>query len=270
MRFHVVIGLFVATCAAAPMWASQLPLVNARVETRPATRGLERELQAVRESNMAAWAAYRVPLVQRPRESMSMLGSRRACRLEPPAELLMLVRFERQQLIELRTEPVDCDLDAGGLPVVWLEGVSPDESVAWLTTLVKTAAPQPRAASPYRSAFAAVALHAAPSALKFLVETARTGATPEVRGSALVWLAQRAADEATATIVEAIDNDPEVAVRKRAVVALGRLPSDEGVPRLIAVATSNRSAEIRRQAMTVLGQSRDPRATEFFAQLLLK
>jgi hypothetical protein len=40
------------------------------------------------------------------------------------------------------------------------------------------------------------------------------------------------------------------------------------VPRLIELARTHPNAEVRRQAMFWLGQSRDPRATAFFAQLL--
>jgi HEAT repeat protein len=70
------------------------------------------------------------------------------------------------------------------------------------------------------------------------------------------------------TIRGAIDNDPEFRVKERAVFALSQLPKDEGVPLLIEVAKSNRSPEVRKKAMFWLGQSRDPRATKFFEELL--
>jgi hypothetical protein len=39
---------------------------------------------------------------------------------------------------------------------------------------------------------------------------------------------------------------------------------------LIDVAKTNRNAAVRKQAMFWLGQSHDPRALEFFAQVLTK
>jgi len=137
------------------------------------------------------------------------------------------------------------------MPLVWLEGVTPDESVSWLGSLV-------------------LALHAAPSAVRTLVDLARNSATTDMRGQALVWLAQRAGDQAGAAIADAIDRDPEIEVKQRAVFALSQLPRDEGVPRLIDLAKGHRNPEIRRQAMHWLGQSRDPRAVDFFTQILLK
>jgi hypothetical protein len=46
------------------------------------------------------------------------------------------------------------------------------------------------------------------------------------------------------------------------------MPKDEGVPKLIEVAKTNRNREVRKQAMFWLGQSNDPRALEFFEQVL--
>ena len=70
------------------------------------------------------------------------------------------------------------------------------------------------------------------------------------------------------TITEAIEKDPDTDVKRRAVFALSQLPKSEGVPLLIDVAKKNRNAAVRKQAMFWLGQSRDPRATEFFAEIL--
>jgi len=252
--------------------AGQLPIANARVETRSAAQGLVREIQAVRDRGTPAWVAYRVPMAQRPRAQISSTGwSRGQCRLEPATELIVLARVEQKEIVELRAHPVDCDLDAGGMSVVWLEGVVADESVSWLGSFVRDGTIGGRRIDPMaRSAMSAIALHAAPSAVRALIDLARNGSTTDMRGQALVWLAQRAGDQAAATIGDAIDSDPEIEVKKRAVFALSQLPPDEGVPKLIDLAKSHRNPEIRRQAMQRLGQSRDPRAMDFFTQILLK
>ena len=52
--------------------------------------------------------------------------------------------------------------------------------------------------------------------------------------------------------------------------ALSQLPKDEGVPRLIDVARNNRNPEVRKQAFFWLGQSKDPRAVQFFEEILLR
>jgi len=85
----------------------------------------------------------------------------------------------------------------------------------------------------------------------------------------LSWLAQRAANEAL-PVIDAALKDPELEVKKQAVNALVRFPNQEGIPKLIEVARTHSNPEVRRQAMLRLGDSKDPRAVEFFAQILLK
>ena len=81
---------------------------------------------------------------------------------------------------------------------------------------------------------------------------ARTEGRPEGRGA----------------ITERIEQDPDTEVKKRAVFALSQMPKDEGVPLLITVARTNANPAVRKQAMFWLGQSKDPRAVEFFAEIL--
>jgi hypothetical protein len=116
----------------------------------------------------------------------------------------------------------------------------------------------------------ALSISNAPSALPTLIAVAKEDKSTRVRGQALFWLAHKAGKEAVATITEAIDRDPETEVKKKAVFALSQLPKDEGVPRLIDVARNNRNPEVRKQAFFWLGQSKDPRAVQFFEDILLK
>ncbi|HEV3063067.1 MAG TPA: HEAT repeat domain-containing protein [Vicinamibacterales bacterium] len=110
----------------------------------------------------------------------------------------------------------------------------------------------------------------APSALTTLITAAKEDKSARVRGQALFWLAHKAGRQAIATIADAIERDPETEVKRRAVFALSQLPKDEGVPRLIDVARTNRNPEVRKQAFFWLGQSKDPRAVQFFEEILLK
>jgi HEAT repeats len=105
-------------------------------------------------------------------------------------------------------------------------------------------------------------------AVDILIDNARNNADTTVRGESIFWLAQKAGNKATATITERIDQDPDTEVKKKAVFALSQLPKDEGVPLLIRVARTNSNPAVRKQAMFWLGQSRDPRALDFFAEIL--
>ena len=106
------------------------------------------------------------------------------------------------------------------------------------------------------------------AAVDVLIDNARNNADTSVRGESIFWLAQKAGNKAAAAITERIDQDPDTEVKKRAVFALSQLPKDEGVPLLIRVARTHTNPAVRKQAMFWLGQSRDPRALDFFTEIL--
>lgn len=107
-----------------------------------------------------------------------------------------------------------------------------------------------------------------PGALDEMIRMAREDSSAHVRGQALFWVAQKAGKKAAGAISDAIENDPNTDVKKKAVFALSQLPKDDGVPKLIEVARNNRNPAVRKQAMFWLGQSNDPRALQFFEEIL--
>jgi len=263
MSLAVALGVMPATSL------GQARLTNAQVETRTAAQPLDREIAAATARGGARWIGYRIRIAAG-RRSMDCFERTRVA-LEPASEISILARFEGTTLTRLRTATPDCEIDAGGLPVLWLENVKPDDSVAWLTATIKATGPaDERLDRVVKPAVMAIAMHEGTAATRALIDFARDYQVAKVRSDALFWLAQRAGQQAAATIAEAIDRDPDTEVKKRAVFALSQLPKDDGVPRLIDVAKSNRNAAVRQQAMFWLGQSNDPRALKFFEDVLLK
>ena len=257
--------LLVAALAA----AGQGRITNGATETRAVAQTLERDIAGVAARGDARWIGYRLAIA-RGRRSMDCFERTRIA-LEPANEILVLARLEAGMVVRLRTATPDCEIDAGGLPVVWFDGVKPDDSVAWLTSLVNTIpASGERFDRVVKPAVVALAMHDGPAATRSLVAIARDHAVPKLRSDALFWLGQRAGAQSVAAIAEAIDRDPDTDVKKRAVFALSQLPKDDGVPKLIDVARNNKNAVVRRQAMFWLGQSNDPRALRFFEEVLLK
>lgn len=280
-------------------------------------------------------------------------GCCRACRLEPPSDgnamakrattvaapgvvqlsgserMVVLYRVAQGAVERIRIFSEDCELDAGGRRIVWLENVRAADSIAQLESLATSERRTDRLAD---GAISAIALHGDPAAdtslerlsrvsqpeaqrrkvtfwlgnargarglatlkrilaedpsadvqkgavfgvaqsrepgvVEALVALARTDARPKVRGEALFWLAQKAGVKAADAITQAIEQDPETEVKKRALLALSQMPKDEGVPLLIKVARTHANPAVRKQAMFWLGQSNDPRAIEFFAEIL--
>jgi HEAT repeat protein len=292
MRRHTITGSIVApllVLAFANAAAAQPRVVNGRVENRPAAGGLAAAVRAIAGSaSDPAWIAYGVP--SPPGDHQMCCGDNGnwgRCGLEPedgstrisgsasstgPIHLegartvLILQRVADKTVQRIRMVSPDCELDAGGLTVYWLEGVSSADSISYLSTFVSDNATR-RLSS---SALAAIAMHGDPGAVSTLIRFARDNAESKVRGDALFWLAQRAGERAAQEITAAIERDPDTQVKKRAVFALSQLPKDEGVPLLIQTAKTNRNPAVRKQAMFWLGQSNDPRALAFFEEILGK
>ena len=105
-------------------------------------------------------------------------------------------------------------------------------------------------------------------AIPALVESARKDRTLRVRSQALFWLAQKAGKRQSAVILQAAGEDPDPQVRRQAVFALHEIPGGDGIPLLIQLARSSTDKEVRKQAIFWLGESKDPRATGFFADVL--
>jgi hypothetical protein len=263
-------AIAVALVACGTSTLAQSQIVNAKLETRQATRGIDAEIQSVAAQGGAAWVAYRVSTLRGPQHMCnSNSWTSNKVMLEPATELTILVRVENSRIDRLQTVTPDCEVDAGGLPVVWLEGVTPAQSAAWLTTQIRSADTSGQQESRVvRSALAALIWHPGNEPLETIVVAARDDRRPFVRSQALFWLSQRAGQQAVGIIRSAVDNDPETEVKKKAVFALSQLPKNDGVPLLIEIAQSNRNREVRKQAMFWLGQSKDPRAVSFFEQVL--
>ena len=273
--------------------ARQPSLTNGRIEVHAVTMALEGEMRALASRQTEpAWIGYAVPARTGEHHSCCWNGDSRddccaGCRLEPgstsapnlsrpPApgaialetgdSIFVLYRVEQGQIGRIRVFSEDCPLDAGGRTLHWLTGVREDDSAALLATFMTTGSPNRL----LDSALSALAMHRGRAALDRLLAAARDGATTHLRGQALFWLAQRAGEQAVGAIADAIANDPETEVKRRAVFALSQLPKSEGVPMLIHVARTNTNPSVRKQAMFWLGQSRDPKALQFFQEILFK
>lgn len=150
--------------------SAQAPIVNAKVETRAGTRGLAAEIAAVTDRGTAAWIGYRVPMsVHRATgegaRSTGWCCSR--CRLEPPTHLLVMVRVEAKAITEVRPIAIDCDVDASGMPLVWLDNVNPEESVAWLGRYATSTTADRADRRLKDAAVRAITMHDTPAAFAF-------------------------------------------------------------------------------------------------------
>jgi hypothetical protein len=271
----VAAALVGVTCCAALVAAQQPPITNGQVHVQPAGPSFVQSFTSLVASEAdVAWIGYTVATARAQRD-MDCYGNTDVTpkhggtvRLEGSDRLVVMFRVAGKRVDRIRMFSEDCQLDAGGRPVRWFESVKPADSLALLESLIASDAD--RRDRIRGGAMAALSMHADPAATDALIRMARSSTTPGIRGDALFWLAQRAGQKSAALITERIEQDPDTEVKKRAVFALSQLPKDEGVPLLINVARTNSNPAVRKQAMFWLGQSKDPRAIDFFAEVLSK
>ena len=105
----------------------------------------------------------------------------------------------------------------------------------------------------------------------FLIRVAETDSDNELKKQALFWIGQRAGQRSLEVLGKTVDSDDaDTDVQKQAVFAISQRPKDEAVPLLIKIARTHAKPEVRKQAMFWLGQTGDPRALEFFKEVLSK
>jgi hypothetical protein len=285
---------------ALPLAAQPRLLTNAKVDTRSAAAGLEREFRALlAEEPQPAWIGWAVPSVRSYSlgcEYVSHNGwsAPGVIHLEPPDHAVILFRVVSHSLERIRALSPDCEIDAGGVPVHWLNDVKPPESVALLAGL---AADSQIAGN---GALGAIAIHDDPAADAALDRFTAAGQPENLRRRAIGWLGSArgrhgletlrnllASDASTALrertigaiaeskepdalnlVIATARNDRDQQVQRRAISALGNLPAGKGVPVLIEIVQAGKSVEMRKHAMNALEQTHDPRALAFFEQVL--
>ena len=268
---------------AAPAF-TQGRISNAKTETRQVTQPLDREVSAIATRGGASWIAYRLPMVAGPRQmccwdtisdtdgccgrcrlegggGISMntgnVQSRNGSRVtvEPASEFIVFVRVEGGTVGRLRTFTPDCDIDAGAMPVVWLDGVKPDDSVAWLTGLV-TSAPDTgerhdHVGKPAMTAIALTNAAAADRALEAFVAPSR----PEwLRGETAFWIGNSRGDAGARILTKMIAEDTSDKVRDKVTFALSVNKTPLALATLVRTAKEDKSTRVRGQALFWLAQ----------------
>lgn len=104
-----------------------------------------------------------------------------------------------------------------------------------------------------------------------LFEVARGNEAMEVRRQAIRLLGERVSKRSFEFLsATAQSNDANAEVQVQAVRAISERKSEESVPILIKIARTHPNQMVRKQAIRSLGESGDPRAIDFFREVLSK
>lgn len=178
-------------------------------------------------------------------------------------EMLLVVRVEKGKVQNVRFFNASCPIDGQGKTVHRLTNVTPEQSIDYLLSQIRTADREGQL-------LAALSLHEHPRVVPALIDLARHDPATEVRRHALFWLGQKAGAKAIGELRHAIDEDPNDDVKQHAVFAISQLPRERSVPLLIDLAKTHKSRKVRERAMFWLAQTDDPRALDLIEDILTK
>jgi hypothetical protein len=259
---------------AVSLLAQQPRISNAHLGTRQVSGTLDVALQAIfREQTAPAWVGYAEPIVPRERQTGCWLENRAApqsvvvtgshtVKLEGPTGLVVLVRVENHQIDRIQTVTPECDIDAGGLPFIWLTDVSAPESIRFLESIARNDEKQNNDERVADAALAAIALHANGAADAVLKEFAAGNQPEKVRRQAIFWLGNARARQGFEIVSRIAREDASDAIREHAVFALSLSKEAEAPRTLAAIAHNDSSPRVRGQALFWLAQKAGQKLAE--------
>jgi len=294
--------LSVVCCLSA---AAQEPrVINAKMRTASAAAGLANAFHSIQASESGpVWIGYAVPAVPGKHEMCCngssgdfsdegcgrcrlesrqgedggqavKTGEEKTVKLESPSSFLVLYRAEAGKIEKIRTFSPECELDAGGLPFIWLTGAQPAESVAWLSTFVKAEGAVAEGASGDdnlgSSALTAIAFHGDNSAERALEGFAAAGQPERTREHAAFWLGAARGRQGYEALSRLVRDDPDEHFREKAVFALYVSKEPEAVDAIIGVAHHDSSAHVRGQALFWLAQKAGKKAEATITEAIEK
>jgi hypothetical protein len=298
LSFPVFCLLTTACCLAA---AAQEPQVmNARMRTLSAGGGLASAFHSIESGETGpAWIGYAVPVVpgnhamccngsigdfseegcgrcrlesrQGEEGGLSVNpGGERRVKLESSPYFLVLYRVTAGKILKIRSFSPECELDAGGLPFIWLTDVLPADSVAWLSSFVKAGGGRAEAEGDdegpgedgrlSNSALTAIAFNADASAERTLEDFVAVGQPERLREHAAFWLGVARGRQGYEVLSRLLRDDQSERFREKAVFALYVSKEPEAVDAIVGVAHHDPSGHVRGQALFWLAQKAGKRA----------
>lgn len=262
-------------------------VVNGKLETRAVAGNLESMVQQLAaEEQQMEWIGYSVDAVPGNRSvccskghwntgdgcgvcslenkssSSSFTASdKRTVKLEGGEELAVWLRVESKQVMRIRVVSADCRLDAGGLRLIWLTSVKPDQSVALLSKYVRSSADDDRIDHHFREeALTAIALHADASADRALTSFADASQPEELRKKATFWFGAARGKSGFVRLQKMAQSDPSPNVREQVTFALSVSSEASALSEMIRMAREDSDSHVRAQALFWLGQKAGKKA----------
>jgi HEAT repeat protein len=178
-------------------------------------------------------------------------------KLEGSGEMTVLMRIADRRVERVRVFSQDCQLDAGGRALTWIENVRPGDSVGFLESLVSGRSERNRVTE---GAIGAIALHRDTAADAALERLLAPNQPEHVRRAVPFWLGNTRAARGLDVLRRVIREDVSTEVRKKAVFGISQSPEAPALQLLIDAARSHDVAAVRGEAIFWLAQKAGQKA----------
>lgn len=289
----IVMLLVCCTALAAAQETPPKPKIsNAKVQDLSGSAGLKATVDGlVQKQTAPLWIGYRIPTPAKERtmccfdspdnfetaankccmgcrveseKGGSFNGTISNCSPEPLPYAFVFFRAEDKQITKVRVYTADCRLDFANLPLYWLEGVKPEQSVELLASLVaaENSETANRHRDPGRQAVMAIALHDSPAADTALEKMIQPGQPSSLRENVAFWLGVERGKKGLELLRKYVRDDPDDRVREKGTFAFSQSKEPEALKDLISMARHDSSPHVRGQAIFWLAQKGSKKAAE--------
>jgi HEAT repeat protein len=240
---------------------------NANMRQEPAGPSLQAKLDELGRDARPLWAGYEVTAIRSSGHhyengcGIQYLENGRnvADNTANPASAAVayiFLRLANHAISKVEVANQGCQIDAGGMPVVWLTGVKQEESIAALRGIAERENSD--------SALMAIGLHESSAATRVLAELASARQNPRFREKASFWLASERGAEGWPALQQ-LAHDAEARFREKMTFHLTLVADPRAGDELIRMAESDSDAQVRSQAMFWLAQKAGEKAAGFLA-----
>ncbi len=287
----------VAILAAGALHAQNPPQIkNAQLETRAVSGTLDSTVRGIASSQTTpVWVGYTVPMIDardgRWRSmccgswsSNSWNGNCNPCniesshgtndiesdrpvtgggtvRLEGPQDMFVLLRIADHRIGRILSLTEDCQVDAGGMRMIWLTGVNPADSVTVLTAIALAPESDTRdSREPVDSAVRTIAMTKDASADRALSSFIALDKPESLRSKTAFWLGNSRGREGLDMLKRMAKSDTSPKVREQVTFALTESSEKDALDELIRMAKEDESTKVRGQALFWLAQKAGQRA----------
>jgi hypothetical protein len=274
-----------------PDWAETKPRLTG---TSPievaATDGMQPAINRIlEESSGDVYIAYAVPSISNEHQlccSSESFGCCGACSLDDhrdctikrsnpqqeSATLASLVeiflKFQHTQLRQVRMFSPDCAIDAAGMTVYWLNGVKPDQSVAYLSQLIDS---DVSSRSDVNGLIAAIAFHANPAAGSLLERLLQPERNINARNQAAFWIGSTRGSHGLDVLLGALASDHDGEFLNHVVFAISQSTEQQrALNELVRLARNDSRQRVREQALFWLAQQAGKKAASTITDAIEK